>query len=92
VLGRRVEPVWTLFATEIGTMAALLLLLRHRAGLASSLGIGWSLLMLVETTADVAVYRGNAYFVVEEGAFALIYLYLLGLFIVYGCGGSAEAA
>jgi hypothetical protein len=90
VLGRRVEPVWTLFATEIGTMAALLLLLRRRAGAASALGIGWSLTMLAETVADIVAYRGNASFVVEEGTFALIYLYLAGLFIVYAWRRSAR--
>ena len=67
-------------------MVTLLLLLRRRAGLAGTLGIGWSLLMLAETIADTAAYRGNAYFVGEEAAFALVYLYLAGLFIVYGWG------
>ena len=54
VFGQRVEPVWPLFAAEVGAMAALLLLLRRRDGSASTLGIGWSLLMLAETIADVA--------------------------------------
>jgi hypothetical protein len=85
VFGRRIEPAWPLFAAEIGAMVALLLLFRRRPGTASALGIGWSLLMLAETIADVGAYRGNVYFVGEEGAFALIYLYLAGLFIVYGC-------
>jgi hypothetical protein len=92
VFGQRVEPAWPLFAAEVVAMVALLLLLRRRAGPASALGIGWSLLMLAETIADVGAYRGNAYFVGEEGGVVLIYLYLLGLFTVYGCGRFAEAA
>jgi hypothetical protein len=92
VFGRRVGPAWPLFAAEACVMVALLLLLRRRGGAASALGIGWSLLMLGETIADVGAYRGNAYFVAEEGAFALIYLYLAGLFIVYGSGRFAEPA
>jgi hypothetical protein len=92
VFSQRVEPVWPFFAAEVGAMAALLLLLRRRAGTASALGIAWSLLMLAETIADVGTYHRNAYFAAEEAAFALIYLYLLGLFIVYGCGRFAETA
>lgn len=85
VFGRRVEPGWPQFVAEAGVMAALLLLFRRRPGTASGLGTGWSLLMLAETVADMGAYRRNVYFVGEEAAFALIYLYLAGLFIVYGC-------
>jgi hypothetical protein len=92
VFGRQVAPAWPLFAAEISAMIAVLLMFRRRAGTASALGIGWSLIMLGEAIADVGEYRGNAYFVGEEAAFALIYLYLAGLFIVYGCVRSAEAA
>jgi hypothetical protein len=84
VFGQRVEPGWPVFAAEVVAMVTMLLLLRRRAGRASALGIGWSLLMLAETIADMAAFRGIAYFVGEEAAFALIYLYLAGLFIVYG--------